>query len=249
MMMKSIVFLTVSLSLFMASCRSTFTPEVESLLSEMHQKVDPGKKLKTLMSQEVRGNFRRSSADRGATMTIRAARPDKIRTDIVIPGDVSIVRAFDGEKAWEYTTKSGYRALEGHELSKLRFHAMTMLDLRLPDKLSSSIKIDGEGVVMGVNCIRLVCTPPRDMGDRPFTLFIDKDTLLLKKRVEDHGSPESGFFTMSTVFDDYRDFDGILMPCTMISQVHDQMMEFDVTSVSWNENFHHSTFAPPEKLK
>ncbi len=243
------VVMLVCLGFLMVSCRTTFTPEVESVLSKMLEKVDPGRRLETLESQEVTGNFRRSSTDRGATMTIKGVRPDKIRTDIVIPGEVTIVRAFDGETGWEYTTRSGFRELVGHELSGVKFHALTVINLRLPGKLSSDIQIDGEATVMGVKCIRLVCTPIGELGDRPFILFVDKETFLLNKRVEEHGSQEAGFFTVSTVFGDYWDFDGVLMPRTMISQVHDQVMEFDVTSVKWNESFHPSTFSPPEKLK
>ena len=239
----------VCLALFLGACRSTFSPEVESLLAKMKTAVDPHGRIESIESQEVRGNFRRSTADRGATMSIRAVRPDKVRTDIIIPGDVSIIRTFNGKTAWEYTTRAGYRELVGTELSRIKLQALSIVDFRLPAAVSSQIVIDGEAQVMGAQCIRLVCTPKEEFEFQPFTLFVDKNSFLIRKRVEEHGNQDIGSFQVSTVYDDYFDYDGVLVPRTMISQVHNQIIEYDVTSVAWNEKFHDATFNPPEKLK
>jgi hypothetical protein len=43
--------------------------------------------------------------------------------------------------------------------------------------------------------------------------------------------------------------EGILVPFEVISKIKDNLMEYKVTSVTWNEILDDSVFTPPEKLK
>ena len=150
---------------------------------------------------------------------------------------------------WLDSTKKGYRDLTGHELASMQFQAAFLNPQRKADKIFSSIIMDGEGKVMGQPCYKLICKPNKKFDANPITMYVDKKTFLLKKRIEKHGNAKSGYFTVSTVLHDYKSFDGILVPQTIISNAHGNLMELEVTAVKWNEKIHISAFDPPEMFK
>jgi outer membrane lipoprotein-sorting protein len=172
-----------------------------------------------------------------------------IRFDIVVPGQFSLIKAYDGKEGWVYNTKSGFSQLEGYPLNFLKFQA----DYLNPDKdfkkLFSKIQFVGKEKVAGYDCYKLLCIPKEKYGIKPITLYIDKDTALIRKRVSIQGNEKTGFFEIDTILDDYREVDGILVPFQIISKIKDNLMEYDVTSVTWNEILDDSVFTPPEKLK
>lgn len=236
------------LVIILTGCQSTFSPEVDNLLEKMRAKVDPQGKLATTTSKVIQGTFRRNSQDKGATITVKIQNPDLLRFEIIIPGVESIIKAYDGKTAWEYSTKRGYRDLKGHEFSSLKFQAAFLNPQKKPENIFSKIYFDGEAKVMGQPCYRMICKPKKEFGENPITMFIDKKTLLLKKRIEKQGNAKFGYFTVSTIFSNYQSSDGILVPYTIISQASGNIMEYEVTSVKWNEKLHIPDFDPPEIL-
>ena len=172
-----------------------------------------------------------------------------LRFDIVIPGEESIVKGYDGKSGWEYSTKRGYRDLKGHELDTLRFQASFLNPSKRAANIFSSITFDGEAKVMGQPCFKMICKPKKGFGENPITMFVDKKTFLLKKRIETHGNKEFGFFTVSTIMTNYQSCGGILIPQTIISQANGEIMEYEVTGVRWNEKINISAFDPPEILQ
>lgn len=234
---------------FFTGCQSVFSPEVDGILCKMRKKIDPQGKLPGITSKVVDGTFRRNSKEQGATISIKVQNPNMIRYDVVIPGDVSLVKAFDGKNGWEYSTKAGYKELKGEELKHLKFQAAFLNPTIRAEGIFSSIKIDGEAKVMGQMCYKLICQPKKEYDSAPITMYVDKTTYLLRKRIETQGDEKSGTFSVSTIMHDYKSFDGILVPQTLISKVNDKLMEFEVTSVKWNEDIHISAFDPPEQLK
>ena len=244
---KSLICAT--LVLVVTGCQSTFSPQVDSLLDKMRSKVDPQGKLKTTTSKIVEGTLRRNSKDKGATMSVKVQSPDLLRFDVIIPGKESIVKAFDGKVAWEYSTKNGYKDLTGHALEAMKFQAAFLNPQKKATNIFSSIIMDGEDKVMGQPCYKLICKPKKEFGANPITMFVDKKTFLLKKRIEKQGNVKFGYFTVSTILHDYKSFDGILVPQAIISNANGNIMELNVTAVKWNEKIHISAFDPPEILK
>lgn len=244
-----IVFTCVNLLAFITGCQSTFSPQVENLLAKMRTKVDPQGKLEKTESKIVNGVFRRNSKDKGATISIKIQSPDMLRYDIVIPGEESLVKAFDGKKSWEYSTKRGYRELTGYELRSIKFQAALLNPQKKAEQIFSNITFDGEAKVMGQTCFKLICQPKKEFDVKPITLLVDKKTYLLRKRIEQQGDENTGFFTVKTILHDYKSFDGILVPQTIVSYVNGDVMEYDVTSVKWNEKIPINAFDPPEVLE
>jgi len=241
----------IMLASVFAACRTTttFPAGIEKLLVRMKKKVDPQNKLKDINTKVVTGKLIRNSKDKNSTITLKIKRPDMIRFDIVVPGQFSLIKAYDGKEGWVYNTKSGFSQLEGYPLNFLKFQA----DYLNPDKdfkkLFSKIQFVGKEKVAGYDCYKLLCTPKEKYGIKPITLYIDKDTALIRKRVSIQGNEKTGFFEIDTILDDYREVDGILVPFQIISKIKDNLMEYDVTSVTWNEILDDSVFTPPEKLK
>jgi outer membrane lipoprotein-sorting protein len=234
-----------------AACRTTttFPAGIEKLLVRMKKKVDPQNKLKDINTKVVTGKLIRNSKDKNSTITLKIKRPDMIRFDIVVPGQFSLIKAYDGKEGWVYKTNSGISQLEVYPLNFLKYQA----DYLNPDKdfkkLFSKIQFVGKEKVAGYDCYKLLCIPKEKYGIKPITLYIDKDTALIRKRVSIQGNEKTGFFEIDTILDDYREVDGILVPFQIISKIKDNLMEYDVTSVTWNEILDDSVFTPPEKLK
>lgn len=244
------ILICLSLLLVFSGCQSVFSPQVESLLDKMRTKVDPQGKLDSITSQIIKGTLlRRSLKNKRASITVKIQNPDMLRFDIIIPGDVSLVKAFDGKSGWEYSTKRGYRDLKGDELNTLKFQAAFLNPAKKAKDVFSSITIDGEAKVMGQPCYKIICQPKKEFNCQPITMFVDKKTYLLRRRIEKQENPAVGTVTVSTIMDHYKSFDGILVPQTIISYVNGDLTEYDINSVRWNEKINISTFNPPELLK
>lgn len=229
-------------------CQSVFSPEVDDLLCKMQKKIDPQGKLPGITSKIVDGTFRCNSKDEGATISIKVQNPTMLRFDVIIPGDVSIIKAYDGKNGWEYSTKTGYKEFKGDELEDIKFQAAFLNPTTRYEDIFASITIDGEDNVMGQMCYKLICKPKKEYDSPPIIMYIDKESYLLRKRVETKGNTSANSFTVSTIMNDYKSYDGILVPQTLISKVYDKLMEFEVTSVRWNEDIPVSAFDPPELL-
>jgi len=239
----------MSLLVLFTGCQSVFSPQVDDLLAKMRAKRDPQGKLSTITSRIVKGDFRSNTKEKGATLAVKIKDPDLIRFDIVIPGKISLIKAYDGKTAWEFSTKRGFRQLKGYEFNDLRFQASFLNPKNKPKDIFSSITIDGEEKVMGQPCIKLICKPKKKFGVHPIVMFVDKKTFLLKKRIETQGNAKFGFFKVSTIMDNYKMIDGILVPATLISYANGNIMEFEIKEIQWNKKIHNSIFTAPKILK
>jgi outer membrane lipoprotein-sorting protein len=240
-----------TLAFIITSCQTPtkFPSGLEKLLTRMQSKVDPLDKIKTINTKVIKGNLIKNSKDQNSTITLKIKRPNKIRFDIVVPGQFTLIKGFDGTKGWVFNTKFGSKELEGYPYDYLKFQAAFLDPARDFKKIFSSISFAGKYKVAGDECYKLICKPNSTYNIKPISIFVDIKTALIKKRITIQGSEETGFFEISTIFDDYRSVDGILVPYEIISQVKDTLMEYKVTSVKWNETINDSTFTLPENLK
>ena len=245
------VGICITLAIIVTSCQTTtkFPSGIEKLLTKMQTKIDPLDKIKNIDTKIVTGNLIKNSKDQKSTITLKMKKPNKLRFDIVVPGMFTIIKGFDGKNAWVYNTKSGAKELQGPSYDYLKFQADFMNPARDFKKIFSSISFTGKEKVAGVDCYKLTCKPKPQYNVKPIILFVDRKTALIKKRIMEQGSEQEGFFKISTIFDDYRNVDGILVPFEIISQVKDTLMEYKVTSVKWNEPIDDSVFTFPKNLK
>ena len=232
-------------------CQTMFSPEINTILVKMRAKMDPQNKLSSMTSKIVEGNFRRTSSEKGSTISIKVQNPHMLRFDIIIPGKVSIVKAYDGKTAWEYSTKTGYKQLTGNAFNAIKFQAAFINPSIRAEDIFKNIKIDGEEKVMGQMCYKLICEPKAEYDAQNIVMYVDKQSYLLRKRVETQkqGTTGTETFTVSTIMLSYKDYDGILVPTTVISKVNNNLMELEVTSVRWNEKIPVSAFDPPEQMQ
>ena len=249
--MKYLVRTICSLALLLAftGCQSAFSPQVDSILTKMKNKIDPQGKLATTTTKTITGKFRNNTKDKPATVTIKIKNPDLIRYEIIIPGKESIVKAYDGKVAWSFSTKEGYKDIKGQAFNVLKFQAAFLNPSKKPRSIFESIKITGEDKVMGQMCYKAICVPKAEFKSDPITMFIDKKTNLLKKRIEFLKDHKGNSVKVSTIMTNYKSFEGILSPQTIISYINGEVMEYEVTSVKWNEEIHISAFDPPTTFK
>ena len=244
------VGICIALAIIVTSCQTTtrFSSGIEKLLTRMKLKVDPFDKLKEVNTKIVTGKLITNSKDQNSTITLKIKKPNKLRFDIVVPGVFTIIKGFDGQNAWVFNTKTGAKELQGASYNYLKFQADLMNPARDLKKIFSSISFSGKEKVAGVDCYKLTCQPNPKYKIKPIILYVSIKTALIKKRIMTQGSEKIGFFKISTIFDDYRNVDGILVPFEIISQVKDTLMEYQVTSVKWNEPIDDSVFTLPKNL-
>ena len=53
---------------------------------------------------------------------------------------------------------------------------------------------------------------------------------------------------ITTVYENYEDIDGVVVPMTIISEVENKIREVKIESVKWDEDLPDSDFEPPKTL-
>ena len=250
--MKNVLrlMLVTLLTLFYCGCQSvTFSPEVDAILVKIRKAKDPLGKLSKMETQVLKGEFRSDTKNEPMQMELAFKKPDMMKIKVNIPGDVAFVKAFNGKQGWLYSTKEGLKELKGKPLEEIKLQALLMAPGVKPTDIFETVKLDGESMEVGEKCYKFVCQPKAEFKSQPITFFISKKSFLLIKRIETHDTEEGHEIDVVTVFNDYQPADGIMVARHIVSNRLGDLMELNVTSVSWNEELDISGFQPPEELK
>jgi len=243
----SIFLLVVTL---FCGCQSVnFSPEVDELLAKVRKAKDPEGKLQEMHSQVIKGEFRTDTKNKPMQMELAFKKPKMMKIKVNIPGDVAFVKAFNGKQGWLYSTKQGLKELKGKALDEIKLQALLMAPGAKPEDIFETVKLGGESMELGEKCYKFVCQPKAEFNSQPITYFISKKSFMLIKRIEIHDTEDGDEVDIVTVFNDYQAADGIMVARHIVSNRLGDLMELNVTSVSWNEELDISGFQPPEELK
>lgn len=179
-------------------------------------------------------------------VTLKLKAQGRIRLEVKLK-DSLMVKACDGDIAWEYTTAEGLSRLTGDELNDLRFQASYLSPDVNYAKLFAKIELKGQAELAGKKCWELLCTPRPEFKLKPVITFVDKENYFVLKTVENY--LENGQeVEMTTYFGEYKDVDGIMVPRLMVFQRNEQILETELVSAEWNVEMSDSDFAMPVKL-
>jgi outer membrane lipoprotein-sorting protein len=232
-----------------AVCQSTetkLTPEVDALIAKATAAYDPHGKLDAYETQIIEGTIRRKG-DPESKLTMKFKKPGMMRIDVTIPGKETIIRGCDGKTAWVYSSRTGYRALVGEELGDMLFQSHFLSPNVRFREIFDSIVEKGKVEVAGNPCIELECVPKEMYQSSPLSIYIDEKTLAIVKMVEwkQIGTEK---IPVDTYFSDYKDFDGIMMPTSMVTEVNGVLLDCTFDEIEWNQPVDSGDFEPPVNL-
>lgn len=231
--------------LVIAGCQSTTQEDVDGILAKMKKATDPKGTAGKITTQVVTSDVK-TAGGKPSNLVVKIKFPDKIRIEADTAEGI-FVKACNGSKGWEFSTKSGLREITGRELAGLKFQAEYLSVKKTFREIFSSIVLDGEEIVNEKPCFKLVCTPIPEFCSEPVIAYIEKNSYHVLKTEEIHNT-QAGTLSINRFFHNYRNTGGINFPTTVISLVEERIIEVNVKSVEWDKAVHDSEFNMPEHL-
>ena len=185
---------------------------VDEILAKHYEAMGGLAKIKALNTMRVTGTMGMGQGME-APLVMERKRPDKRRVEFTIQGMTGI-QAFDGEKAWSLMPFMGKKDPElGSDEDNKNEKDDADFDGSLVDwkDKGNTIELMGKEPVEGADAFKLKVTKKNGNVE---TMYLDTETYLLVKsegKVKRRGTEIEG----ETVFSDYKDVDGYMMPFSM----------------------------------
>jgi len=244
------LFMLAGLAMLYSGCQSvTFSPKVSKIIAKIRETKDPQGKLASINSEVTKGEFRSNTTNKPISMELSFRKPDKMRAEIIIPGKVALVKAYNGKTGWLYSTKRGVKELSGKALDEIKLQAMLLNPMPKLADIFESIKLEGTSSQVGEECYKFVCQPKPEFNSQPIIFYVSTKTYLILKREEMIDGENGKTVKVITVFNDYRPADGIMVARHIVSLRNGKLMEFNVKSVEWNKKLNDSVFSIPKPFK
>ena len=231
--------------LIVTGCQSATQEDVDGILAKMRKATDP-KGVAGKINTQVATSTVKNAGGKPGSLVVKIKFPDKIRIEADTEDGI-FVKAYNGSKGWEFSTRSGLREITGKELGGLKFQVEYMSVKKVFREIFSSIVLDGEEIVNEKPCFKLVCTPVPAYSCEPITIYVDQGTYHVLKAEECHNT-QNGILRMDRFFHKYQNTGGIDFPMSIISLVGERIIEVNVKSVEWNRSVHDSEFNMPEQI-
>lgn len=143
---------------------------------------------------------------------------------------------FDGEKG--YSAGMGQTVkIEGDELDLMKSQAAMNLELNYKE-YNVTPEVAGLEKIDGKDYYRVKFSLP---SKKSFTRYYEVNSGLLSRLVTSIDTPQ-GSFTQTTVYDDYKDVDGVKMPHKLIQGMMGQNLILEVKSIEVNKGLDDSMF-------
>jgi hypothetical protein len=183
-------------------------PAAKDVLARYTRAIGGESILRKYRSRRTTGRFEMRTQGIGGPLEIVAAAPDRILIRITLAGLGELQRGHDGEVGWSTDPAVGPRVLTGRELDETRYAADFYADLYTPTDYSSMTVVRRE-TFEGHDCftVKLV----RVSGFESLEYFDVATGLRLGGRMTST-SMMGSVPDVVTVFGEYRDFGGILVP-------------------------------------
>ena len=185
-------------------------PAAKDVLARYTRAIGGESILRKYRSRRMTGRFELRTQGIGGPLEIVAAAPDRILIRITLAGLGEMQRGYDGNVGWSTDPAVGPRVLTGRELDETRYAADFYADLYIPTDYSSMSVVRREPFE-GHDCftVKLV----RVSGFESLEYFDVATGLRVGGRMTST-SMMGSVPDVVTVFGEYRDFGGILVPVT-----------------------------------
>jgi hypothetical protein len=169
--------------------------------------------------------------------------PNRMVLKVDVPGVGEIINGFDGEVGWSMNPLIGPALTAGAELVQTAEESHILAVLR-DSALVVSRETVGETEFAGTACwrVNLVWASGRTSSD----CYSSESGLLIAS--EEVQATVMGEIPSTTLYFEYRDFEGRLFPTRIVQQAMGQEQEMRVRSVEFN-SVDPSAFEPPSPIR
>lgn len=192
-------FCTVS-----ATAQNAKTPSLDEIVARNLQARGGAQKLKSIQTLRTTGTLVLGSRGE-ARLTREIKRPDRVRTDFVLSGGMTLVHAYDAGTGWQVGPDGRVSELTGDELRNAQEDADIegpLVDYR---QKGNTLAMAGSSSVNDRPCYQLKLSYPN--GDVVYLCIDAKSYLVVGQRVERNGQVQ-----VEAVLGDYKAYDGIQFP-------------------------------------
>jgi hypothetical protein len=196
-------------------------------------------------SSVATGTIEITGANVKGTIKVTQAAPNKLLmvVDLGAAGGM-ITKGTDGKNAWEVSTVSGERNLEGDEKDAFLREADFYKEIRWKD-LYSKVVCAGVEDVEGKPAYKVILTPK---SGKPTTEYYDKASHLLVKQLTTEATP-MGEVSGESYPSDYKKVDGVLIPFTVTQKVLTQQLVIKLDDIKHIDDVPADTFKRPATLE
>jgi hypothetical protein len=189
------------------------------------------------------GTFTMPAMGASGQIEVLQLQPNLMLSRMTIAGLGDIRSGFDGRVGWSMNPMEGPRLIAGAELTQVRDQADFASATRDP-RVIAAMETVGQVDVEGRACWKVRVT--WKSGRESFDCY-DAETGLLHATMHKSETP-MGAVDAVTVFGEYRDFDGVMMPARTTQHVFNQQLVVTITSVSFG-GLDASAFELPAEIK
>jgi hypothetical protein len=179
----------------------------------------------------------------GGDMEVFAAPPNKLRSNIELPGLGSIKVGFDGDVAWSINPAVGPMVLDGMMLNQMRQQADWNAALH-PETYIASMETVEKTDFDGHTCYKVKIVT---IWDEEYFEFFDVDSGLLVGNERTQASP-MGDVPATTLISDYRQVGDLLIAMKTVQRVMGMEQIITITVVEAVE-IEDSVFALPPEIE
>jgi hypothetical protein len=160
------------------------------------------------------GEFSMPAAGITGTFESYASRPSKSATRVTLAGFGELRTGFDGDVAWSINPMEGPRVLQGAERAQTADDAQFDSTLRDASRYSTMETVERTRLA-GRECIKVRLVS--QAGQESFDCFSAETGLIVGSIAR--RETNMGTIDALTLYDEYRDFEGIRMPTRITLQV------------------------------
>jgi hypothetical protein len=182
-------------------------PSVEEVFEKYRRAVGGAPAIRKHRSRRIVGRFELTAQAIGGPLEIIAAAPDRLLLRMELGGLGRVERGFDGKTGWSIDPGIGPRLLDGRELDELRHSADFYSELKDVSQFASASVVE-RTIFETKDCYVLKLVRPS--GVEVIEYYDASSGLLAGSKM--NSTSAMGTIPTTLVVDEYKSFEGLLMP-------------------------------------
>lgn len=219
-------------------------PTVDEILDKYVEASGGKSALEKITSRHSTGSFELPAMGATGTWEGFAKAPNKNALIIDVPGFGVIRQGFDGTAGWDDNPMAGLRDLSATELTAKKFDSDFHKAIRFRE-LYSTMTVKGKEKVGDREAYMMEAKPESLPVEK---LYFDTENFLLVRLDVEREGPQ-GVALVQTVFEDYKQIDGVKIPYTLKITNPAFSMLIKFTEVKHNVPIEDSNFTKPAPSK
>ena len=228
---------------------SNSTPAIDQILDKYVQAVGGRPALAKVTTRMMKGTLELpATGDAGSivpgTIEVYQKAPNKRLSTVVIPGNGTDQRGYNGAAGWYVDPDEGAKDLSGPDLEAMKAETPFNREIRLKE-LYPKLTVAGKATVAG----REAYVVDAPLADGVEKFYFDAENGLLVRDDAPVQIPDEGLTTQVSLLEDYRDVDGVKIPFTIRRTRPDGDSTIKFTEIRNNVEINDAKFEKPKAQK